>query len=106
MDVCSKVKFQFALPRGERLNAPQAALFDLLFQFALPRGERRPGDSRARRDGRFNSRSREGSDFGGTGDLGLVIVSIRAPARGATVEYRVGVQLIEVSIRAPARGAT
>ena len=58
---------------------------DFVFQFALPRGERH---------------------FCGLLSLYTARVSIRAPARGATVisiVFNVGTQ---VSIRAPARGAT
>ena len=54
----------------------------------------------------FNPRSREGSD-------GLVVkeiltdeISIRAPARGATMSRCTVRKDIDISIRAPARGAT
>ena len=76
------------------------------FQFALPRGERRGRRRLAIHRRRFNSRSREGSDslcwhpqFG-------VGVSIRAPARGATLAIVEARGDAGVSIRAPARGAT
>ena len=56
----------------------------------------------------FNPRSREGSDnMISYGDMLDVVISIHAPARGATVrreERRIMAKLI--SIHAPARGAT
>ena len=120
--------FQFALPRGERLSASAMPPAPSAFQFALPRGERR-----SRRASRFwkrcfNSRSREGSDFrqhvvpaynrsfnsrsreGSDRQRHVAffrgIVSIRAPARGATLPERPPLPALPVSIRAPARGAT
>ena len=77
-----------------------------LFQFALPRGERPASTSSAFVATCFNSRSRVGSD-GGQGTQGSgSLVSIRAPAWGAT-EYKENLALdFAVSIRAPAWGAT
>ncbi len=121
--------FRSALPRGERRNAidPDGSL--TVFRSALPRGERQRSAARCRLIARFRSalprgerraarirtRSRPG-------------VSIRAPARGATVRtghstrpdtFRSALPRGErhlhaachatqhgVSIRAPARGAT
>ena len=121
-------RFQFTLPRGERPPTVAGAYGGRRFQFTLPRGERltraalilSPDVSihapargatclaplRCRRWGRFNSRSREGSDtalpvsiwgrrsFNSRSregsDIGLCSsprrpwVSIHAPARGAT----------------------
>ena len=99
-------RFQFTLPRGERLEKLRALGFDLAFQFTLPRGERQGGvlgvvavsgfNSRSRggsdggsggrrtRGGSFNSRSRGGSDGVDDGDEHLGGVSIHAPAGGAT----------------------
>ena len=54
----------------------------------------------------FNPRPRTGSDLAATGFLVEDYVSIRAPARGATVAPRRRSQPRKVSIRAPARGAT
>ena len=59
--------FRSALPRGERHAARRAGVVGLGFRSALPRGERRSPGRRARGDAR---------------------VSIRAPARGATVKPR------------------
>ena len=77
--------FQFALPRGERRAPPTRPPSAASFQFALPRGER-PAAMRIW--------------FGGDD------VSIRAPARGATLTDLSRSGLGVVSIRAPARGAT
>ena len=54
------------------------------FQFTLPRGERQETRHYKELDRRFNSRSREGSDLGHLGSHGVHLVSIHAPARGAT----------------------
>ena len=56
---------------------------------------------------RFNPRSREGSDrqLAGT-DLGLILVSIHAPVKGATARLSVYRILEDVSIHAPVKGAT
>ena len=121
--------FQSTLPRGER---PLVELCDILpreFQSTLPRGERHDDRvapvplscfnprSRAGSDrlikafrhiiGGFNPRSRAGSDKQAEAaeDFGQV-VSIHAPARGATwIRHWVFAQT-SVSIHAPARGAT
>ena len=100
----------------------------LKFQFALPRGERRTDRRARRRLHRFNSRSRVGSDAPPAAWLWALQVSIRAPAWGATgaahplasaqdgfnSRSRVGSDdsvvaagnVVVVSIRAPAWGAT
>ena len=54
----------------------------------------------------FNPRSREGSDLKATNIEILGIISIRAPARGATIRENCSEFEIHISIRAPARGAT
>ena len=78
-------RFQFALPRGERPVAVGVGGEVEGFQFALPRGERRRVEYCACRNSP---------------------VSIRAPARGATLSPPGGARIAVVSIRAPARGAT
>ena len=78
--------FQFALPRGERPSKTPSTLPCPSFQFALPRGERR-------RLTRLPVRP-------------MRIVSIRAPAWGATKTKRTLARDAIVSIRAPAWGAT
>ena len=78
-----------------------------LFQSTLPRGERPMPPSQPRRlSGNFNPRSREGSD--GAGELHRVahLISIHAPARGATSQERQAQRTQGISIHAPARGAT
>ena len=58
----------------------------LVFQSTLPRGERPEANpQRGQRRGRFNPRSRVGSDPGVEQMLFAVAVSIHAPAWGATV---------------------
>ena len=54
----------------------------------------------------FNPRSREGSDTDEVSDPDAVSISIRAPARGATVKRILLILHQAISIRAPARGAT
>ena len=121
--------FQFALPRGERRHrAPrqwQPASFNSRSRVGSDR--RRPRCRRCM--GSFNSRSRVGSDYLAACAADLMLVSIRAPAWGATSLFaaqtrlshrfnsrsRVGsdatthyddARYIRVSIRAPAWGAT
>ena len=64
-----------------------------IFQSALPRGERLfPGFITAARI-YFNPRSREGSDLHHAVLTYFRIISIRAPARGATTASLMGVQI-------------
>ena len=77
--------FQFALPHGERHAVILFSHFLYWFQFALPHGERQHPDAQMRAEG---------------------IVSIRAPAWGATRAGHRRPGRDEVSIRAPAWGAT
>ena len=70
---------------GSDVHVVEGFVFRRQFQFALPRGERPVCCA-------------EGA--------GITMVSIRAPARGATVVVAVRFLLVTVSIRAPARGAT
>ena len=78
-----------------------------IFQSTLPRGERHLRREIQRQFiHNFNPRSREGSDtFPHTRDA-AVSISIRAPARGATIFSTHFLQVFIISIRAPARGAT
>ena len=78
----------------------------LVFQFTLPRGERLQRVFKARGFKRFNSRSREGSDLIAARAFIYNIVSIHAPARGATYIQVQTLMAEFVSIHAPARGAT
>ena len=54
----------------------------------------------------FNPRSREGSDFTCRLKGSCINISIRAPARGATILITGLCVMRLISIRAPARGAT
>ena len=56
--------------------------------------------------GRFNPRAREGRDQRRRRVGWLFLVSIHAPARGATTTAAFAAESINVSIHAPARGAT
>ena len=98
------------------------------FQSALPRGERHADDLGRDYVRDFNPRSREGSDKFHSIVTGNCLISIRAPARGATVfrNHHRHLDLFQsalprgerlantalmlkyrgISIRAPARGAT
>ena len=146
----SDMWFQFTLPRGERqggearcptcnavsIHAPARGATSVricpgsisVFQFTLPRGERPMSSHQTPPRGSFNSRSREGSDGVRIRDGKRPVVSIHAPARGATAKYdslgravkcfnsrsREGSDVVFltpledrwVSIHAPARGAT
>ena len=99
-------KFQFTLPRGERLRPRERRSKIVMFQFTLPRGERPLISRLLPLNPCFNSRSRVGSDvtkkiYGPSSD-----VSIHAPAWGATRGALLGTTAGRVSIHAPAWGAT
>ena len=99
------------------------------FQSALPRRERHNKSFRKQRYKNFNPRSREGSDPSKISFTSFTVISIRAPAKGATQasissnvlhpnfnprsregsdwhELRKVCGSNEISIRAPAKGAT
>ena len=100
--------FQSALPRRERPMISRTDCTRLKFQSALPRRER-PMPARKRIKGirHFNPRSREGSDDVAKGIISIgVEISIRAPAKGATIKGRFLYKVGNISIRAPAKGAT
>ena len=124
------ISFQSARPRGARLNGRIAGGNDSTFQSARPRGARpvahlecrpstqfqsaRPRGARrtawTRRcatTSRFNPRAHAGRDpCAWRSGLGDVVVSIRAPTRGATPTPHSKTIQKRVSIRAPTRGAT
>ena len=78
-----------------------------MFQFTLPRGERRWSSLSPVIACCFNSRSREGSDIvPSVKSEQVLVVSIHAPARGATAIALSSEIDTQVSIHAPARGAT
>ena len=54
----------------------------------------------------FNPRSRKGSDEYYSGDSDVTVISIHAPARGATSKRNLFRYSRHISIHAPARGAT
>ena len=76
------------------------------FQSTLPRGERREITLIVHRELNFNPRSREGSDPCDYGQQKRFLISIHAPARGATRLEQSLIPLVIISIHAPARGAT
>ena len=76
--------FQFTLPHGERRAPPPPNPPFPEFQFTLPHGERPHRRRRPRILRSFNSRSRMGSDMERWPSLPSMVVSIHAPAWGAT----------------------
>ena len=105
---CFHTVFQSTLPRGERLDGSMISSCVMSFQSTLPRGERRKSR------GRFTA---------------FTVISIHAPARGATRQHKTGRRIwinfnprsregsdidtafdhmirFNISIHAPARGAT
>ena len=128
-DALSFEQFQSTLPRGERLSGEGFQCLGYIFQSTLPRGERpclrrkrqpiwhfnprsREGSdcfflAFRRQRNHFNPRSREGSDCTYGTYRRLQMISIRAPARGATICHFCRSNChSNISIRAPARGAT
>ena len=95
--------FQSAPPRGGRQSAFFCSLSQSRFQSAPPRGGRPGSMSPRMRWRRFNPRPRVGGDVDQPVTVGLRIVSIRAPAWGATLGGPVAVLAPAVSIRAPRR---
>ena len=85
LDVLTTIIFQSTLPRGERRRYFRLIYNFFLFQSTLPRGERQhlPACILHIRM-YFNPRSREGSDFSFSFPLLPLVISIHAPARGAT----------------------
>ena len=77
--------FQSALPRGERPGLRRRRGWIMTFQSALPRGERPKRCSSTSTSECFNPRSRAGSDPEPEPTPEPEPVSIRAPARGATL---------------------
>ncbi len=92
--------------RGATCRRKEPRLYPLKFQSTLPRGERRLFFRPVFSFNCFNPRSREGSDAEGFENLAAYIVSIHAPARGATIVMILRDWVKSVSIHAPARGAT
>ncbi len=99
--------FQSALPRGERRYGAAVDALDYLFQSALPRGERLCFIGYHFLIHTFQSALPRGERrFGEKSFPPFLLISIRAPARGATLLPGQYNQQYCISIRAPARGAT
>ena len=76
------------------------------FQSTLPRRERPCAATGASAHAHFNPRSREGSDVVLINSIPLEMISIHAPAKGATMVDIDFISRILISIHAPAKGAT
>ena len=101
------IMFQSALPPGSNSRQPDRRRGPQMFQSALPRGERRPVNEAIPRSRIVSIRApARGATKVDRSSFYRVIVSIRAPARGATTEKSLQIYWDGVSIRAPARGAT
>ena len=98
--------FQSTLPHGERHWRNRIWSDGKRFQSTLPHGERLDASSAVSSTDGFNPRSRTGSDRNVNETLQKLIVSIHAPARGATLRPATYWHMLPVSIHAPARGAT
>ena len=98
--------FQSTLPRGERQCSSQSLPSLYPFQSTLPRGERLRTSELPEPPHDFNPRSREGSDDYFGVSIEYFLISIHAPARGATGCFIGKIDKFIISIHAPARGAT
>ena len=99
--------FQSTPPREGRQDPAFLAVIDALFQSTPPRGGRPMGSSARTENLSFNPRPRAGGDVElGRSMFGATLVSIHAPARGATFSLCDDTHKVGVSIHAPARGAT
>ena len=126
----NRCEFQSTLPRGERLDKRYSAYsvgiisihapargatffyYSITFQKIYFNPRSREGSDcvpsvTLASSSNFNPRSREGSDELSMHDyIALSIISIHAPARGATEKERADQTENLISIHAPARGAT
>ncbi len=103
---CSTV-FRSTLPRRERLSDGGALDRVMMFRSTLPRRERLAARTRKIRHDEFRStlpRRERLLLIGGRGKRH--VVSIHAPAKGATQGQNITDAAVEVSIHAPAKGAT
>ena len=98
--------FQSTLPHGERQRSTSGKTIAIKFQSTLPHGERRKTQTMLKHFHCFNPRSRTGSDGQALFWCAVCLVSIHAPARGATQSGPAHIWQRGVSIHAPARGAT
>ena len=99
-------KFQSTPPHGERPANCRPSCGDGAFQSTPPHGERPKIVASISRYRSFNPRPRMGSDEPPPPVPPIDIVSIHAPAWGATYRGDASAQDSEVSIHAPAWGAT
>ena len=76
------------------------------FQSTLPRRERPHTGLQPKRQHNFNPHSREGSDGCHQRHSQQFLISIHAPAKGATNRAKHNTENTEISIHAPAKGAT
>ena len=97
------VEFQSAPPRGGRQRIPKGSRRPSWFQSAPPRGGRHAGAVSNVLVLSFNPRPREGGDPDPSIDLRSRQVSIRAPARGATLIDETIIRDVEFQ-SAPPRG--
>ena len=123
------IRFQSTLPRRERQYLAPARFCFAIFQSTLPRRERRICYLLHCRRSDFNPRSREGSDLSQSkqsiqrylfqstlprrerrswmrSQIRVCIISIHAPAKGATQIIWNYWKIYSISIHAPAKGAT
>ena len=99
--------FQSTLPRGERHFCYRLVHFRDYFNPRSREGSDPCSAAKGSESAYFNPRSREGSD----GMLAQIkgtakVISIHAPARGATGQSDSVRAVVRISIHAPARGAT
>ena len=120
--------FQFTPPRGGRHYLQITGSQIHSFQFTPPRGGRPGRATRAYLEPYFNSRPRVGGDAVAVAARLVPVISIHAPAWGATCRFKIGMfsrqfqftpprggrleqrtmlsELLYISIHAPAWGAT
>ncbi len=103
--LASSCLFQSPLPHGERLGTMLTLIYNQLFQSTLPHGERPRGNLFTPALRSFNPRSRMGSDVRSLSLRRHRLVSIHAPAWGATQIRSRSYRRTRVSIHAPAWGA-
>ena len=98
--------FQSTHPHGVRLTAAFSRLWSFLFQSTHPHGVRLKDQARKQKDQSFNPRTRMGCDALAFLSCQFILVSIHAPAWGATGWVADNGDIVTVSIHAPAWGAT
>ncbi len=99
-------RFQSALPRGERRYPRSMKGGSVIFQSALPRGERPASLTPRKRSKNFNPRSHEGSDSTVQSDAYLRNHFNPRSHEGSDIICFHRIRLMIISIRAPTRGAT